>query len=983
MNFDIYHTGVAHDENPPGRGSGRFPYGSGENPGQHQKGFVPTYEKYKRDGMTDKEIAQVMLGVKYTRKDGTPVYYTGAELKAKLALEKKRVREAKVEEARRLYIECDGNVSEVGRKMGINESTVRNLLDDKISANQAKYLGAADMLRRRIAESEIGAVDISAYSEKYAGITAHTKDIAVAMLKEEGYTTMWIQVPQADGKKSTRMEILVRPPKDGETEKDVYREIMNNRYKVASIVDFSNDGGATWWTPEFPESVSSSRVMARYKEDGGSLRDGVIQIRPGVEDLDLGGALYAQCRIAVDGTHYMKGMTMYGDPADFPDGIDIIYNTNKKRGTPLIDPTAEYTPTKDGGTWSGSEVLKRMKIDNNTMEVDQDNPFGALMKAPKEVDGVIMAGGQSHYVGADGKEHLSAINKLREEGDWDSWSRNVASQMLSKQEIGTIRGQIDLTIADKQLEFEQINSLTNPVLRRKMLLDLADQCDASAADLSVRGFKNQSFKVLLPIPSASDKEIYAPNLDNGEIVALVRYPHGGVNEIPILRVNNKIPEALKVMKNAKDAVGINATVAAQLSGADYDGDTALVIPIKSTGLKIKSTEPFADLVNFDPKMYKLPDDAPQVKNETKQLEMGKVTNLITDMSLNDSVTPEEIVRATRHSMVVIDSEKHHLDYKQSYKDNDIEELKYKYQGTTKTGKPAGASTIISRAGAETYINERTEITATYKMTPSELEDWKAGKKVYRETGNTKMKMIKDPEQMTPEELERYNAGKKVFRKTNEPKQIKIQTMYTVDDAYDLVRDPNNKVEMEYAKYANSMKSMAQNARKEARAIETPHVSKAAKEVYAVEADSLKKKAESVELNKPRERKAQLLANAMYDEKLSANPEMDTEHRQRLRAQCMQKARTMTGSKKPDIIFTDREWEAIQSNAISSTTMEKLFMACNQDKLKKLATPKSSNALTPAQIAYIKALKNNPNANYTNKEIADAVGVSVSSVINVK
>ena len=40
-----------------------------------------------------------------------------------------------------------------------------------------------------------------------------------------------------------------------------------------------------------------------------------------------------------------------------------------------------------------------------------------------------------------------------------------------------------------------------------------------------------------------------------------------------------------------------------------------------------------------------------------QTEMGKISNLITDMTLKGA-TQDELARAVRHSMVVIDAEKH-------------------------------------------------------------------------------------------------------------------------------------------------------------------------------------------------------------------------------------------------------------------------------------------------------------------------------------
>ena len=43
-------------------------------------------------------------------------------------------------------------------------------------------------------------------------------------------------------------------------------------------------------------------------------------------------------------------------------------------------------------------------------------------------------------------------------------------------------------------------------------------------------------KLLQKIPSMKENEVYAPNYKNGEQVALIRYPHAGTFEIPILTV---------------------------------------------------------------------------------------------------------------------------------------------------------------------------------------------------------------------------------------------------------------------------------------------------------------------------------------------------------------------------------------------------------------------------------------------------------------
>lgn len=956
---DIYHSGVAHDDGPPGRGSGRYGWGTGENPHQHQFDFLSEVARLRAKGIKDSEIAKMLLGERAKLVD----------LRAEETIAKAEQRKINRARAIEMYDKCNGNMSEAARRLGMkNESSLRSLLDPVKAERRDRYQATADMLKEIVDEK--GIVDIGKDSQLYLGTNCprYTMDVAVSMLKKEGYLMTYVKVPQLGTNHETNIKVLAKP---GTT----WSEVQQNKYNIQPITTFTPDEGKSWWTPEFPESIDSKRVMIRYAEDGGKEKDGVIELRRGVEDISLGGSQYAQVRIAVDGTNYMKGMAIYGD---VPDGYDIVYNTNKKRGTPAIDKNAVYNP--EDGTWSGKEVMKRMKIDSRTGEVDRENPFGALIKSPKDKDGVVTAGGQRKYIGADGKEHLSPINKLQDEGDWDTWSKTLSSQFLSKQPEKLIKQQIDLSVADKRAELDTINKLTNPVVKKKLLEDFAQGCDSNANDLSVRGFKDQAFQVLIPIPELKDNEIYAPNYEDGDVVSLVRFPHGGIFEIPSLVVNNKNVAAKKVLQGASDAVGINANVAEVLSGADFDGDTAIVIPTKSNRLDIRRTDPLPELKGFDPKeLYKLPDDAPQVKNKTKQTEMGKVTNLITDMTVGGA-NNGEIARAVKHSMVVIDSEKHHLDYKQSYKDNGVASLKEKYQGVNPdTGRVKGASTILSRASAEVYIDRRKELTDTKKMTPEQLKAWNEGKIVWIPDDNAKKTVqITDPSKMTEGELKIYNAGKKVYRKTSELRQEKVPQMATVDDARLLVRNPDNKKEMLYADYANDLKSLANAARKEARSIKPVPVDLNSKKTYAKEVERLEAALHTAKLNNPKERQAQTIANSIASERIKSNPDMDYEHRKREEARALNQARAIVGAKKERIVISDREWEAIQAHAISTSKLMDIINNTDLDDLKKRAMPRTSgNTLSDAQIAKAKAMY--ASGMYTQKEIADALGVSTSTV----
>lgn len=948
----LKHSGVAHDDGPPGRGSGRFAWGSGNNPGQHQFSFLSEVDRLRKKGLKDAEIAKMLIGAKRYTKAGEPIWATTTDLRAEISIQKSLDRKMNRDRALQMLDSCGGNVSEAARKLGMkNESSLRSLLSEAIAERQDRYQNTADTIRKIVDEK--GIVDISKGTELYLNVNRHTFDVAVAILEKDGYLKSWADIPQLGTTHDTTLKVIAKP---GITHAD----IQKNKLDIAPIRDFSPDEGKTWWTPQKPVSVDRKRILIKYDEDGGSEKDGVIELRRGVDDISLGNSQYAQVRIGVNDTHYMKGMAMYGD---IPEGYDIVYNSNKKRGTP------------DEKVFK--EMKHIMKDGVDTGEVDWENPFGASIKTPKDRDGVITAGGQSYYM-KDGKKHLSSINKLQDEGDWDSWSRTLASQFLSKQPQKLVDQQIDLSIKSKRSELDEIKRLTNPVVRKKMLEDYANGCDANASSLSVKGFKNQAYQVLLPIPTMKDTEIYAPRFKDGDTVALVRFPHGGPFEIPVLKVNNKQPVAKRTMQNATDAVGVNKNVADRLSGADFDGDSVVVIPVDSNRLKVSATkENLPGLSGFDPKAsYKLPDSAPEVKNQTKQREMGIITNLIADMSVAGAKN-DEIARAVRHSMVVIDSEKHHLNYKQSFKDNRIDDLKVKYQKNLETGKVGGASTIFSKASSEARVKRRKEVNDVNKMTPEEVERWKKGYKIYHETGEKIKKQITDTKKMTPEELKLHQAGKKVFRETNEYKTDKITKMDAVDDAMDLVRDKTNKKELAYANYANALKRMANEARAESRAIKPIPVSNAAKEAYAEEVASLNRKLRNAQMNAPKERRAQMIANEKANERIKSNPDMDFEHRQRVKGQELLKARAEVGAKKDVIEITDREWEAIQANAISSSKLSEILANANQDKLKKLATPKNQDIINESQIALAKSMA--ASGMYTQAEIAERLGVSPSTV----
>jgi DNA-binding CsgD family transcriptional regulator len=856
------------------RRSGRYPWGSGDDPEQRNRSFLGYVKQLQDEGLSEVQIAEG-LGM------------TTTQLRTRKSIAKSETRAAMAAQAQKLKEKGMSNVA-IGKRMKINESSVRSLLDPALQARSDIAVSTAKMLRDTVEKK--GVIDIGAGIENHIGITRTKLNTAVSLLEEEGYKVHYVKVEQLGTGKFTTIKVIAPP---GMT----YSEIYKNRDNIKGITDYSEDGGRSFLGLEPINSVNGKRVLIRYGEEGGSDKDGVIELRRGVDDISLGSAKYAQVRVGVDGTHYMKGMAMYADK--LPHGVDIIYNTNKPKGTP---------PEK---------VFKSMKE-------DLDNPFGTVVR-------------QKHYVNAQGKKQLSALNIVNEEGSWGEWSKSISSQVLSKQSPALAKKQLDMARSLKLEEYDEILSLTNPVIKKALLREFADGADAAAVHLKAAALPRQSSHVILPFPTMKTGEIYAPNYRDGESVVLIRHPHGGTFEIPELRVNNRNSTAKSIIGNAIDAVGIHPDVAKKLSGADFDGDTVLVIP--NNRKEIITSPSLRGLADFDPKIaYPAYDGMPKMSNRTKQMQMGDVSNLITDMTIKGA-SANEIARAVRHSMVVIDAEKHHLNYKQSALDNGISELKKKYQG----GERAGASTLISKASSEIRVPQRKD---SYRIDPA------TGKKVFDETGSTFVN----------------NKGKLVKKTTSSTR------MAETDDA--LTLSSGTKIESIYADHANSLKSLANKARLEL--LRTPNLiySPSAKEIYRAEVESLKAKLRIANMNRPLERQAQLLANKIVRTKRDANPKMEPGDLKKIKGQALEEARARAGAKKQKIEITDREWEAIQLGAVSNNTLSQIITNTDTEALRKRATPRTAYQMTTAKVARAKSMAA---AGYTTSEIASALGVSTTSI----
>lgn len=925
------------------RRSGRYPWGSGKDPYQSGRDFLGRVEEMRKSGFTYTDEN----GKKWT---GDPAIakslgYSTTDFRTVYAIAKDERRSDMVATARRLKEKEGMNNSEIGRKMGINESSVRSLLDPNSESKMKQARETAEFLKKQVDKKKM--VDVGAGVERDLNISKEKLDQALFMLQAEGgYEVYGNRFPQATNRNQmTTQRVLCVP---GTTHSDIY-----NFDKIQTVKDYiSRDDGQTFEKKfHYPESLDSKRLAIRYKEDGGIDKDGLVELRRNVPDLSLGESRYSQVRIMVDGKKYIKGMAVYKDDSNFPPGVDVIFNTNKSKSVPKL------------------EVLKDIKK-------DPDNPFGSLIKDADQ-------GGQYWYTDKKGNRKLGLINKRSDEGDWGDWKDALPSQFLSKQSKAMAEKQLGIAKADKQAEFDSIMALTNPTVKKYYLHKFAEDCDSAAVHLKGASLPGQKYYVILPVTSLSEKEVYAPGYPDGSKLALIRYPHGGTFEIPICTVNNKNKEAISMIgKTSQDAIGINSKVADRLSGADFDGDTVMGIPTHDRGGKVKitSTHPLKGLEGFDPKMsyggekkvdangkehwyrngseYKL-----MKKTDT---EMGKISNLITDMTLLGA-SEDKLARAVRHSMVVIDAEKHHLDYKQSEKDNNIAALKVEYQGKS-TG---GASTIISRAKGEVKVDKR-QGTPKYNIKGKEWYDPSRpeGALIYKKADDatyTTHKLNKKTGEM--EEVT-------VVRKTNSTK------MAETDDAYTLVSQYRHPMEWVYADYANSMKHLANQARIEETKAGKIAYNKEAKRKYQTEVDSLTKKLDIAQSNVVKERAAQRMTYAAVQKKQNASKEagevMKAKDVKKASQQALTRYREEVGSvsrRDRNIVITDNEWKAIQAGAISENILNKILNNCDPDSLRQKAMPKESKELNEAKQLRIKAMS----ASYTISQIADKLGISTSTV----
>lgn len=888
------------------RRSGRYPWGSG---GANRTAL----EKLIGKGFTEKEMAKA-LGISTT------------ELRNQKAIVK-----AEIKEAQRLNVirqkERGMSIAAISREFKIPASSVTELLKPAAALKYKIIHTTANILRKIIGEKRF--VDVGEGSEVYMGVPRPKLDNAITLLTNEGYKVYNLKQEQL-GSPGRQTNIKILGAKDS-----TFKELLDSRADIAIPGAYSKDNGESFIIPPPPKNISSSKVLVKYKEDGGAEKDGLIEIRAGVPEYTLNGKSYAQVRIGVDDSHYMKGMAVLRD--DLPKGTDFVYYTSKSKPS-------------DGNKLS---ALKEQKTDDDGSYVA--SVFGAVVK-PNE------------FVGPDGKTQFGPVNIVgeytpSEQGAWTSWRKSLASQVLSKQSPRLAEEQLKIVYENQKAELDEIKSLTNPVVRNHLLLAFADKADTASVQLQAAALPRQSTNVLLPDPDLKPNEIYAPNYKNGENVAVIRYPHGGVFEIASLKVNNKTSEYRNIIgTDVEDAVAVHPKTAQKLSGADFDGDFVLVIPNRDK--KIRISPSLEGLKNFDSKSYAIPDDLLYDKktnpkgikpiNDTqKQRLMGDVSNLITDMTIMGA-DQSEIARAVRHSMVVIDAEKHKLNVKQSEIDNGIKSLKETYQG----GRNRGAATLISKSKSELRIPQ---IREHYDIDPD------TGEKVFTFTNATYINK---------------KTGNETLKTTKTSKgavDVTPTAARTKRDAHDL--SSGTVIESVYADHANRMHDLGNKARLETLKPDTHEYSRSARLAYADEVESLNAKHSRAVKSRPMQRKAQLLGGEIYRQKVDGTPNMSNREKMKWKGRSLRLAQKRLDAAKPTIDITPREWEAIEMGAISKTRLKSILRNADMDVVRQYATPRAlkGGLSTGKKTRALNLLKNG----YTNAEVAQALGVPVNQIATME
>ena len=115
------------------RHSGRYPWGSGDNPYQHAGNFYKTVRDLKKSGMSEKDIAK-------------SYDLSTRQLRAKLANSKIVIQREQTAQLRKL-VEKGYSVNAAAKRVGVTEPTARNLLKGQGDRRIVMQQATANMIK--------------------------------------------------------------------------------------------------------------------------------------------------------------------------------------------------------------------------------------------------------------------------------------------------------------------------------------------------------------------------------------------------------------------------------------------------------------------------------------------------------------------------------------------------------------------------------------------------------------------------------------------------------------------------------------------------------------------------------------------------------------------------------------------------------------------------------------------------------------------
>jgi hypothetical protein len=219
------------------RRSGRYPWGSGDNPYQHGRDFLSRIEELKKEGWSETpDNIKKEFGL------------TTTQYRLEKALAKDERRMLDVATAKSLRKDGLG-ATEIGRKMGVPESTVRSLLNEDSEARMKQARKTADFIKEQVDKK--GMIDVGTGVERELNISKEKLNEALYILEREGYPIYKGGVPQATNPGKQINQMVICPP--GTKHKEIY-----DFDKVHSLTDYvSHDGGETFDKFVYPKSMDS------------------------------------------------------------------------------------------------------------------------------------------------------------------------------------------------------------------------------------------------------------------------------------------------------------------------------------------------------------------------------------------------------------------------------------------------------------------------------------------------------------------------------------------------------------------------------------------------------------------------------------------------------------------------------------------------------------------------------------------------------